>query len=419
VGLPGTSLRKPVIVVGTGFGGLFAARRLARCGVQVTLVDRRNFHTFTPLLYQVAAAELEPEEIAYPVRTIFRGQENVRMVLGEVRRVDLPSRTLQVEQRVLEFEDLILATGSTTSFFGVPGAAEHTLPLKTPGDAVRLRSHILGCFELATLEPDQVQRRQLMTFVIVGGGPTGVEYAGALAELIRGPLARDFPSLDLRECMVILLEASSVLLGSYPLHLGEYARRRLGGMGVAVRLEARVSSIAPGVVKFEGGQALVSATVVWTAGVRGDPNLARWGLPIGRDGRVRVEPTLQVQGHPHVYVVGDGAYFEQEGEALPMLAPVAIQAGEAAADNILRSAAGQPPRSFRYRDKGTMATIGRNAAVAILGGHAFSGFVAWVIWLAIHISSLIGFRNRLLVLTNWAWDYLFFERGVRLIDPNP
>jgi NADH dehydrogenase len=412
-------MRRPIIVVGAGFGGLFAARRLARRGANVTVVDRRNFHTFTPLLYQVAAAELEPEEIAYPVRTIFRGRKNVRMVLGEVQGVDLQARTIQVDERVLEFEDLILATGSTTSFFGVPGAAENTLPLKTPGDAVRLRSHILGCFERATLEPEMIQRRRLMTFVIVGGGPTGVEYAGALAELIRGPLARDFPSLDLRECKVILLEASHVLLGGFPARLGEYARRRLGQMGVDVRLEARVSSIAPGAVRFDQGAPLVSSTIVWTAGVRGDPALPGWGLPVGRDGRVRVEPTLQVKGHPHVYVVGDGAYIEQEGTPLPMLAPVAIQAGEAAADNILRSAAGQPLRTFHYRDNGTMATIGRNAAVAVLGGRAFSGFAAWVIWLAIHISSLIGFRNRLLVLTNWAWDYLFFERGVRLIDPKP
>jgi NADH dehydrogenase len=419
VSVQGALEGRPVIIVGAGFGGLFAARRLARGGAQVVLIDRRNFHTFTPLLYQVAAAELEPEEIAYPVRTIFRGQRNVRIVLGEVQRVDVLARTLQVGQLVLDFEDLILAIGSTTSFFGVPGAPEHTLPLKTPGDAVRLRSHILGCFERAALEPDNAERMRLMTFVIVGGGPTGVEYAGALAELIRGPLARDFPLLDLRECTVILVEASRTLLGVFPERLGEYALRRLRGMGVEVRLAARVLSVGSRSLNFEEGRALEAATVVWTAGVRGDPLLARWGLPTARDGRVPVESTLQVAGHPQVYVVGDGAYIEQDGAPLPMLAPVAIQAGEAAAENILRTAAGRPARIFRYRDKGTMATIGRNAAVAILGGRGFSGFVAWVIWLAIHISSLIGFRNRLLVLTNWAWDYLFFERGVRLIDPNP
>ena len=417
--LPRTLNGRPVIVVGAGFGGLFAARRLARGGAQVVLVDRRNFHTFTPLLYQVAAAELEPDEIAYPVRTIFRGQKNVRMVLGEVQRVDLHARTIQVGQLQLEFEDLILATGSTTSFFGIQGAPEHSLPLKTPGDAVRLRSHILGCFERAALEPLRAERVRLMTFVIVGGGPTGVEFAGALAELIRGPLARDFPSLDLHECTVMLVEASPRLLGNFPQRLGEYALRRLRGMGVEVRLPTRVLSVAPRSLNLEEGKALEAATIVWTAGVRGDPALARWGLPTARDGRVPVEATLQVAGFPHVYVVGDGAYIEQDGAPLPMLAPVAIQAGVAAAENILRTAAGQPARSFHYKDKGTMATIGRNAAVALLGGRGYSGFVAWVIWLAIHISSLIGFRNRLLVLTNWAWDYLFFERGVRLIDPNP
>ena len=417
--LPGPSTGRPLIVVGAGFGGLFAAQRLARGGAQVVLVDRRNFHTFTPLLYQVAAAELEPDEGSYPVRTIFRGHKNVRMVLGEVQRVDLLARTIQVGQLQLGFEDLILATGSSTSFFGIQGAPAHALPLKSPGDAVRLRSHILSCFERAALEHEREERVRLMTGVIVGGGPTGVEFAGALAELIRGPLARDFPSLDLGECTVILVEASPRLLGSFPQRSGEYALRRLRGMGVEVRLSARVLTVAPGSLKLEEGHALEAATIVWTAGVRGDPVLAGWGLPTARDGRVPVEPTLQVAGHPHVYVVGDGAYLEQDGAPLPVLAPVAIQAGQAAAENTLRTTAGRPARSFRYKDKGTMATIGRNAAVAILGGRGYTGFVAWVIWLAIHISSLIGFRNRLLVLTNWAWDYLFFERGVRLIDLNP
>jgi NADH dehydrogenase len=383
------------------------------------LIDRRNFHTFTPLLYQVAAAELEPEEIAYPVRTIFRGQKNLRMVLGEVRRVDLSSRQLEVGDVSIGYENLILALGSTTNFFGVDGASDHSWPLKTPGDAVRLRSHILGCFERAQLRSESSARGPLITFVIVGGGPTGVEFAGALSELIRGPLARDFPSLDLSESKVILVEASNALLGGFPQHLGMYGTRRLRQMGVEVRFGAKVSAVGPHSVAFASGEAILSATVVWTAGVRGDPALERWGLPTTRDGRVPVDDTLQVPGYPHVYVIGDSAYVEHAGRALPMLAPVAIQQGEAAAENIIRGASAKPARTFRYRDKGTMATIGRNAAVAVLAGHAFSGFPAWIIWLAIHIASLIGFRNRLLVLTNWAWDYLFFERGVRLIDPGP
>jgi len=408
-----------VVVVGAGFGGLFAARRLARSGLQVVLIDRRNFHTFTPLLYQVAAAELEPEEIAYPVRTIFRGQKNLRMVLGEVRRVDLSARQLEVGDVSIGYEDLILALGSTTNFFGVDGASDHSWPLKTPGDAVRLRSHILECFERAQLRSESSARAPLITFVIVGGGPTGVEFAGALSELIRGPLARDFPSLDLSESKVILVEVRNSLLGSFPQHLGMYGARRLRQMGVEVRFDAKVTAVRPHSVAFASGEAIESATAVWTAGVRGDPALERWGLPTTRDGRVPVDDTLQVPGYPHVYVIGDSAYVEQAGRVLPMLAPVAIQQGEAAAENIIRAASAKPARAFRYRDKGTMATIGRNAAVAVLAGHAFRGFPAWIIWLAIHIASLIGFRNRLLVLTNWAWDYLFFERGVRLIDPGP
>jgi NADH dehydrogenase len=415
----GAEKGRRVVVVGAGFGGLFAARRLARSGLQVVLIDRRNFHTFTPLLYQVAAAELEPEEIAYPLRSVFRGQKNLHMVLGEVRRVDLSSRQLEVGDVSIGYEDLILALGSTTNFFGVDGASDYSWPLKTPGDAVRLRSHILECFERAQLHSEETGRAPLITFVIVGGGPTGVEFAGALSELIRGPLARDFPSLDLSESKVILVEASNSLLGGFPQHLGMYGARRLRQMGVEVRFDATVTAVGPHSVAFASGEAIESATVVWTAGVRGDPALERWGLPTTRDGRVPVDDTLHVPGDPHVYVIGDSAYVEQAGRALPMLAPVAIQQGEAAADNILRAASAKPARVFRYRDKGTMATIGRNAAVAVLAGHAFSGFSAWIIWLAIHITSLIGFRNRLLVLTNWAWDYLFFERGVRLIDPGP
>ncbi len=409
--------RRHVVIVGAGFGGLFAARRLHGSGVRTTLIDRRNFHTFTPLLYQVAAAEIEAEEIAYPVRTIFRGQKNLRLILGEVTRVDLEARNLDVAGITMDYDFLILALGSTTHFFGVSGAAEHTLPLKDSADAVRLRSHILGCLERAALSTDPREQARLLTFVIVGGGPTGVEFAGALAELIRGPLARDFPSLDLSRAQVILLEASSRLVSSFPTHLGDYAARRLQTMGVHVQLDSRVESIGPETVEIDRRPRIEAATIVWTAGVRGHPSLSTWGLPTRRDGRVPVEPALCVQGRPEVFVVGDNAYVEQEGTALPMLAPVAIQQGEAAAENILREIGGTPPRPFHYRDKGTMATIGRNAAVAVVAGHSFQGLAAWLLWLAIHITSLIGFRNRLLVLTNWAWDYLFFERGVRLIDP--
>ncbi len=392
--------RPRVVIVGGGFGGLWAARRLARSGrVDVVLVDRNNYHTFLPLLYQVAAAEIEPEQIAYPLRGVFRKQQRVSVALADVRGVDAARRVLHTDGPDLPYDHLILAPGSLTSFFGVPGAAENAYTLKSLEDAVRLRNHILACFERASLTEDPDRRAALLTFTVVGGGPTGVEFAGALAELVRTPLARDFPELAGRTPpRIVLLEAADGLLTGFPEQLRTYARDRLALMGVEVRTKAGVAEVDPTSVRLGDGMRIATCTVAWTAGVR-----------------VPVLPTLQVDGHPEIHVVGDLSL--PEGQNPPMIAPNATQQGRHAAANVLRLLKGGRAKPFRYRDKGAMATIGRQAAVVRLGRFAFSGLWAWVLWLFVHLAYLIGFRNRLFVLVNWAWDYLFFERSVRLILP--
>lgn len=412
-----TNERLRVTVAGAGFAGLWAVRGLADAPVKVLLVDRNNYHTFLPLLYQVAAAELEPEAIAYPIRTILRGIPNARFLLAEVEGVDLAARQLQTSVGPVSYDYLVLTLGSAPHFFSVPGVREHAFTLKSMEDAIRLRNHILGRFEVALWERDPDARKKALTFVVVGGGPTGVEFAGALAELINGPLRRDYPDLNLREVRVVLLEAQAALLPGLPERLQRYACRRLEEMGIDVRLEAAVEHIESGVIHVRRGQTIASETVIWTAGVQGIPQVARWGLPTGRGGRVAVLPTLQVAGHPEVYVAGDLAYVEQAGWPLPMTAPVATQQGKAVAANIRRQLQGQAALPFRYRDRGVMATIGRNVAVAHVFGRSFTGFIAWVLWLGVHLFNLIGFRNRLLVMLSWAWDYFFYERVVRLLLP--
>jgi len=409
--------RPRVVIVGAGFGGLWAARTLCRLPVDVLVLDRNNYHTFFPLLYQVAAAEVEPEAIVYPLRSIFRGLKNVCFGLAEVQQVDLPTRAVQTSEHSYAYDYLILATGSTSHYFGIPGAEQYAFPLKTLAEGVALRNHILCCFERAAQETDPQQRRRLLTFVIIGGGPTGVEFAGALAELIRGPLVKDYPGLDFRLVRLVLLEARDSLLGGLPHRLRDYSRQRLGRMGVEVHLGAAARRITPVAVELADGSQIPTETVAWTAGVKGSPGVDAWGLPVARNGLVPVLPSLQAPGHPEVYVIGDLAFAPQDGQPLSMIAPVAIQQGVAAAQNIGRQIDGLAALPFQYRDPGTVATIGRNAAVAQVWGRSFTGFPAWVLWLSIHIYKLIGFRNRLVVLINWAWDYLFYEKAVRLILP--
>lgn len=406
-----------VVIVGAGFGGLWAARGLARRSLHVTLVDRNNYHTFFPLLYQVAAAELGPTDIAHPVRSIFRRADNIHVRLAEMTGLDLHARVVLTDDGPLPYDYLVLALGSEPGFFGVQGAEEHAFPLRWMSDAVPLRHHVLTCFEEAiTAGPEE--RRRLLTFVIVGGGATGVEYAGALSELAFGPLLEDFHDIRPEDVHIQLVEASGSLLGGMPATLARYAAERLGRRRIAVRLGTAVETVEADAVLLEGGERLPTATVVWTAGVRGDPRAEQWGLPIGRGGRVRVTDRLHLAERPEVFVIGDLAYLEDErGRPLPQVAQVAIQQGRRAASNLRALAEGREPRPFVYRDPGMLAVIGRNAAVAHVFGFAFRGLMAWLLWLGIHISWLIGFRNRALVLLNWGWNYVRHRRAVRLILP--
>ncbi|MDH3206048.1 MAG: NAD(P)/FAD-dependent oxidoreductase [Gemmatimonadota bacterium] len=406
-----------VVIVGAGFGGLWAARGLVNRPVRVTLVDRNNYHTFFPLLYQVAAAELVPTDIAHPVRSIFRRARNVDVRMAAMTGLDLDRRAVLTDTGPLDYDYLVLALGSEPNFFGVPGAAEYAFPLRWMADAVPLRHHVLTRFEAASTA-DPARRQRLLTFVVVGGGPTGVEYAGALSELIFGPLLEDFPGVDRDEVRIELVEASGALLGGMPEQLGRYAGERLTKRRVGVRLGTAVGVVEKDAVRLSGGEILPTETVVWTAGVRGEPRAAAWGLPVGPAGRVPVTPFLHLEERSEVFVIGDLAYLEDgEGRALPQVAQVAIQQGRRVAANVRANAGGRPMAPFTYRDPGMLAVIGRNAAVAHVFGFALKGWTAWFLWLGIHISWLIGFRNRALVLLNWGWNYVRYRRAVRLILP--
>lgn len=406
-----------VVIVGAGFAGLWAARDLSDAPVDLTLIDRHNFHTFYPLLYQVAAAELGPSDIAYPVRAILR-RRGVRFHMTEVQRVDLEARRVHTADCIVGYDVLVLAMGSVPAFFGVEGAQEHAFPLRDMTHALPLSRQLLSRFEMASFESDPDRRRALLTFVIVGGGPTGVEYAGALAELVHGPLSRDYPTISVDEAQIIVLEGGDRVLTAMDDALGDYALARLRRRRVDVRLGAMVTRIREDGVDLADGSSIASHTVVWTAGVQGDPVVAQWGLPTDRGGRVAVSPTLQVVDRPEVFVAGDLAGARgDDGALLPQVAPVAVQQGRHLARAIRAYLEGDEVPAFRYRDPGMLAVIGRNNAVAQIFGRRFKGFVAWVLWALVHVAKLIGFRNRALVLVNWGWNYVFFKRAVRLILP--
>ncbi len=407
-----------VVILGAGFGGLWAARSLIAFPAEVTLIDAENYHMFVPLLYQIAAAELEPEDIAYPIRSIFRNSKNIRFVMGRATQIDFSKRTVSVPGYEIPFDFFVLAIGSASNFFGVPGVEAYAFPLKTLHQAIVLRNHILRCFERAEIEPDSQRRRQILTFAVVGGGPTGVEFAGALLELIRGPLRKDYQNIDFQEPRVILCHSGDRVIPTFPEKLSAYALRRLKKMGVEVRLRSRVTRITPEAAYHDKDVVIPTETVIWTAGVRGNPYMKDWGLPLMKTGQVKVLPTLQVENHPEVYCIGDAASFSKTGQPLPMLATVAIQQGIAAAQNIKMQIEGHQPLPFHFRDPGSMLTIGRNAAGAHVFGRNFNGFPAWILWIIVHLVKLIGFRNRLFVLINWALDYFFYERTVRLILPD-
>lgn len=405
-----------VVVVGVGFAGLNAARELKNLArVTVTLVDRFNYHLFTPLLYQVATGSIEPEAIVYPIRAIVRDWDNTVFRLADVVRVDLDNDEVVTDRGCISYDYLILAPGSITNFFENEKIARESQTLKFLHDGTEMRNQILAAFERASLETDAARRQALLTFVIVGGGPTGVEFAGALAELVDLELRKDHPALADSKVSIVLVEALERLLSGYPSGLGEYARQRLESMGVQVRTGVEVVGAENGSAVLANGEVIDTETLFWTAGVRANELVAGLGAPSSRDGSSLVDEYLRLPGHPNVYVAGDAAYVEQDGLRLPQMAPVAIQMGEYAARHVLASERGEPLEPFRYQDRGTMAVIGRGKAVARLFGRSFKGFAAWLVWLVFHLFMLIGFRNRLIVLVNWAWDYLFFERKVRLI----
>jgi NADH:ubiquinone reductase (H+-translocating) len=404
-----------VIIVGGGFGGLYAARALARVPVDVTLLDRRNHHVFQPLLYQVASAALSPGDIASPIRWILRRQGNVEVLLAEVRRVEPARRTVVLADGEMTYDYLILATGSTHAYFGHDEWREVAPGLKTLEDALGIRRNVLLAFERAEREADPAKRRPLLTFVVVGGGPTGVELAGALAEMSRQSLARDFRHFDPGSARIVLLEGGPSLLGNFPEPLRAAARRDLERLGVEVRTGSAVTGLSPGRVESATG-AIEAATILWAAGVAASPLGATLGAATDRAGRVAVQPDLTIPGHPEVFVIGDLASVNgPDGKPLPGVAQVAIQTGRHAARNIGLAIHGEPSRSFVYRDLGNMATIGRASAIADFGWLQLKGWVGWLAWLFVHIMNLIGFRNRVLVLVQWAWAYFSYQRAVRLI----
>ncbi|MGE5325994.1 MAG: NAD(P)/FAD-dependent oxidoreductase [Deltaproteobacteria bacterium] len=408
--------RKPsVVIIGAGFGGLYAARALRRAPVDVTVIDRRNHHLFQPLLYQVATAALSPGDIAYPIRAILSRQRNTRVLLAEATAVDTKRRKVFLKDGEVEYDYLIIATGASHAYFGHDEWEPVAPGLKTLEDALEIRRRILYAFERAEREPEASRRKALLTFIVVGGGPTGLELAGAIAEISRQVLRRDFRAINPADARVILVEAGPRILSTYPEDLSAKAKRSLEHLGAEVWTGSPVTSITPQRVVV-GKQEIPCATTLWAAGVKASPLAKSLGVPLDKAGRVTVDPDLSIPGLPEVFVIGDLALFtHQTGKPLPGVAPVAIQQGRHAARNILLSVAGKPRRSFHYLDKGTLATIGRAAAVADFGAIKISGFFAWLAYLFVHIFFLIGFRNRFVVMFEWAWAYVTMQRSARLI----
>ncbi len=408
-----------VVIIGGGFGGLYAAQALKRVPVRVTVVDRRNHHVFQPLLYQVATAALSPGDIASPIRWILRRQRNAEVLLADVVAIDPSASRLTLADGVLEYDFLIVAAGATHAYFGHDEWRTNAPGLKTLEDALEIRRRVLMAFERAEREPDDERRRALLTFAVIGGGPTGVEMAGALAEISRQSLARDFRHFDPSSARILLLEAGPAILPTFPEPLREAARKDLIRLGVNVRTGQPVTSVRTGSVQV-GGEIIGAETVVWAAGVAASPLGRALGLPVDRAGRVRIDQDLTLPGHKNVFVIGDLASLNgADGKPLPGVAQVAIQMGKHAARNVERAIEHQPYAPFHYRDLGNMATIGRGSAVADFGWMRLKGFVGWLAWAFVHILNLIGFRNRLVVFVQWGWAFFTFQRSVRLITGEP
>jgi NADH:quinone reductase (non-electrogenic) len=408
-------MRQKVVIVGGGFGGLTCAQSLARAPVDVVLVDRTNHHLFQPLLYQVAMAGLSPADIASPIRSVLSRQENARVLLGEVTRVDLAGRRVVLQEGELAYDWLVLATGAETSYFGHHEWEGIAPGLKSLEDAVRIRQQVLLSFEIAERIDDEKERERLLSFVVIGGGPTGVELAGALAELSRFVLARDFRAIRPDSARILLLEGGSRILASFPEELSARATEQLEELGVHVRTGATVTRIERDGV-WLGGEHLPASVVIWAAGVRATPITGTLGVDIDRAGRVPVLPDLTIKGHPDAFVIGDAALvLDARGQPLPGVSPVAMQEARTVARSIALGIDGKPRVSFHYFDKGSMATIGRSRAIAQMGRIRLSGFLAWLAWLTVHLWYLIGFRNRFVVMFTWFWSYVTYRRGARLI----
>ncbi|MBE0670217.1 MAG: NAD(P)/FAD-dependent oxidoreductase [Anaerolineales bacterium] len=405
-----------IVIIGAGFAGLETARGLANAPARITLIDKNNHHLFQPLLYQVAIAGLLPSQIAQPVRTLFRKQKNLTFQMGEVTEIDLAKKFVKLNGSVIAYDYLVMAAGARTNFFGFDTLEKYGLQLKDLDTAVKTRNHLLSMFEQASHEGDAEKRKAMLTFVIVGGGPTGVETAGALSELIRHVMRKDFPSLNLSDARVILLEAGPSLISAYPNELRQATFKLLRNKKVDIRLNTKMLDFNGQRVELGDGSIIESQTLIWTAGAKAAEIIDSLGLEQASMGRVRVTPSLQLPQFPDALVIGDAAFLVNgDGQPLPMLSTVAIQQGHTAAKNIRRLIEGKEPLSFHYKDPGLLATVGRNAAVARIFGISFSGFIAWVIWVFLHIYRIIGFRNRLIVMFNWAWDYFFYDNQVRLI----
>jgi NADH dehydrogenase len=409
------SARPRVVIVGAGFGGLSAARALAPAPVDVLLLDRTNYHLFQPLLYQVAVAALPPAEIAFPVRSILRRQTNLEFRVAEVVGFDLAGKKVVVEGGEEPYDLLIVASGAATTFFGMDDVAEHGFDLKGLPSALRLRNHVMRRFEEAVAANDPTLRSALLTIAVVGGGPTGVEVAGAVSELLRRVLARDYPRIPDAAIRVVLVESGPRVLPAMPEDLSAAALDSLERLGVTVRLGVAVAGYDGAVVRLADGGTIAARTLVWAAGVRATPLTGTLGVRLHRSGRIVVTPSLEIEGHPGVFAIGDAAYLETPEGVVPMLAPPAIQMGAAAAENVRRVLAGRPPLPFRYKDPGVMATIGRSAAVVAIGRVRLTGLVAWLFWLVVHLVQLVGFRSKLVVLVDWAWQYVFYRPASALI----
>ncbi|MEM9378304.1 MAG: NAD(P)/FAD-dependent oxidoreductase [Planctomycetota bacterium] len=415
--VPPSAERTPprVVVLGGGFAGLQVAKALRSAPVDVVVVDRQNHHLFQPLLYQVATAGLAAPDIAAPIRRILRRQANASVLYAEVTGIDPDRRVVQLGERALEYDTLVVATGATHSYFGHDEWAEHAPGLKTLADAQDIRARVLRAFETAERATTDAERDPWLRMVVVGAGPTGVELAGSLAELARKILPEDFRNFDPKRTEVLLVEGGPRVLAAYPEDLSASAQRQLESLGVTVRTNAQVTGIDAEGVAIAGGERIAARTVLWAAGVQVSPLLAALGAPTDRAGRVAVEPDLSVPGHPDVYVIGDAAQVPFRDGLVPGVAPAALQMGKHAAKQIQRRLRGQPTAAFRYVDKGSMATIGRASAVAEIGGRHLRGLVAWLAWLFVHLLFLVGFRSRLVVLINWVWAYVGYRPVARVL----